>query len=119
MRPYRKRLSGVASAATLSIKDDPIDIDTFILPTLITVQNKTAGRGDVKIYIERHGFNLYIASGSVSATTNLITFTDLPMLVPNEILVFELSGLTASDVIDVFLIGIDKTKEELDTIGRD
>lgn len=88
------------------VKFGPIEHDRLYVITRFAVEDETsAPSGDIRCYVEGHGYEHWLNEENSPAAGVLYWDTDGTFLVMGEFLVARFTGATANDVLELYVEG--------------
>jgi len=107
--PYRGRAGPTPFVAGLAVlQSEPVAWNTIRCVQRLAFEGSLVtlgGNTRVRVYIDRHGYNHYLAEQAAPAANTLYWMTDDIFLIPGERLCVEWDQAQAGTVLEMFMIG--------------
>lgn len=106
LEDYKDRKVGVGvTGADVLVKSDYVKIGKRYCFQRVTFEDKTSAFTSLRVYVEGHGYEHYLAEQKSPAAATLYWLKDPIYLIPGERLVAKFTGTTTGDVLEMCITG--------------
>jgi len=106
LEDYKDQIVGTGvTGVVVELKSRPIKIGKRYCFQRVTFEDKTSAFTSLRVYVEGHGYEHYLAEQKSPAAATLYWLKDPVYLIPGERLVGKFTGTTTGDVLEMCITG--------------